>query len=796
MPSINKYKFKKRLTIPGGQIAQDHSGGWYPIVLGNDNDIQAAINSAGSDIAFTESDSQSILPHVMIAKGGICALDGVWTFFNQPVAAFNSVSNKTLVAFVDRYGSRSCTQYDHATGTSDTFLISTTDAVVDDHNNPAVGVCADGKWLVAYTEHPGTRIKVRRSSSVGDASSWESEVMLDFGSGLGTYTYCQLWRLGNTWYLITRENESGGNIRWSYVTSTDDGDNWSSEQVLIDGTGRAPYLRTFSDGSSIWFFFTPEAPHPGDDGEGLLVFQFDGSTFRNVDAEAISLPITSESDLNASSIICSDPDTSLTTNKKWVSDITLDSSGMPRVLWYDYPEASPAQSIHDLWCSRWTGSQWISSRIMQEGTAFYSLDNSYNYAGIAVFDPLDANTFTTAVERNGVREIEQYKTEDGGATFTRIDQLTTGSTKQMFRPNYAHGMTSKVKTPYLFWVGNGNYSQFDTTAGLGTLVRAFPPQTPAQVAWVKFDTTAGSDKELNIFYGGLSIADSNENYTQLKNDFGDLVWLGSVPSVGDASLVKRYYGVKLYETGLFPAFDLRETSNWFGSVPPRMHYATEYNSEVDAAFLMVASWTEQDEAHNTLIGHNKANSAGVILRHDKAVSRLEFFVQTGSPAVYDTLNTPNESSTDNGAITLISAGFDSTATGEELYVRIRETQTTGAGSGNPFNSAASGDTVLGQASDASTVESFNGILYFFDAKLSPSYEKTYTDNLSRAFSHPFVNFGSQFGNLITVDANLHRAVVRRLEKDGKSAFNTGDLLSGESSGELPARLTRIDERVS
>lgn len=119
---------------------------------------------------------------------------GGWTIPN-PAAYYHG--GRTFIGWVNATdGSQEIAHYDHATATlSSIFTLASglpDEGATDTHNQPSViARSQDGKLVTAYSGHLDTRVRVRISSNVGDATAWASEQVLDPGYG-GVYTYAML----------------------------------------------------------------------------------------------------------------------------------------------------------------------------------------------------------------------------------------------------------------------------------------------------------------------------------------------------------------------------------------------------------------------------------------------------------------------------------------------------------------------------------------------------------------------------------------------------------------------------
>jgi hypothetical protein len=360
------------------------------------------------------------------------AADGIWTWFTDPRARV--VGDQLFTMAVDSAGTCRIHATDLTDATTSSFSLSSTGLEIDDHNNGSINVLSNGKLLAFYGKHNDDYFRYRVSSSAGDISAWSAEQAR--GTAQGPYSYPNAFQFANAgtsrWFLFYRQGSGGGAApSLSYRTCDDietfPATTWSSEVDVYFMTGYTPYWKLAHDGenrlhvvctnihpvqgqSSIYHFYIDC------DGSGVLhYYQSDGT-------EITSPPFV------ASEFT---PVYDGSTTKAWISDITIDNNGHPRVLWMKYPGNNG--SAIEYWHARWTGSAWTNHKITDDGAGLYSPEVYYH--GGMCFDSTNPAAVFLSAPVSGKRQIQEWRTSDSGATWAQHRAITTDSASgQRLRP--------------------------------------------------------------------------------------------------------------------------------------------------------------------------------------------------------------------------------------------------------------------------------------------------------------------------------------------------------------------------
>lgn len=386
--------------------------------------------------------------------------DGIWTWFTDHRAVERSNGN-LLVMVVDSAGTNWLHERDKDSGAITSVQLSTTGLEVDDHNNGSVFERADGRLVVMYGTHNDTvfRYKVSNTSSI--LGGWSSEQQR--GTGQGPYSYPYVFQLSQDttkfWYFNRRWTTGAGTTRTlSYRTTTalvGSSDPWGAYTDVWQVANKIPYWRRIADGVNKMHVVTTDM-HPVEGQASLYHFymQLDGS----------NNPLWYKSDGTqiSASLPFGTADATLiydgSTTKCWVSDLVIDGSGHPRVLYMRYP-GNDGSAI-EYWHARWTGSAWVSHKICDDGAGLYS--GEPYYPGVICFDSLDPSIVYPSAPISGVRQIQRLTTADDGATWAQAQVITSGGTAGnplRLRPYSPKVFGGSRQGPAVLWA-EGRYTSF------------------------------------------------------------------------------------------------------------------------------------------------------------------------------------------------------------------------------------------------------------------------------------------------------------------------------------------------
>jgi hypothetical protein len=377
---------------------------------------------------------------------------GAWIWFNDPRAVYFAGQHRaTYAVWVNGEGNAILGSYDH-----DTHVIS---RVVlkygvgrDDHASPTLLSLPDGRLIAFYSSHGGKRIYYRKTLYPEDIASLGRARRVPTDRGRFGVTYPQPIRLGRERgriWLFWR----GSNWQPTFATSAD-GNRWSRPRTVIEdgipGKRHRPYVKVASEGfDTIHFAFT-EA-HPGRYPTAIYYMKYQEGLFYTASGRTIgslsTLPITPQ---QADQVY----DPKVRGVRAWVYDVAADDNDQPVIVYDEIYR----HNDHRYRYARWTGFGWQDNEIVSSGPAITNTPGWYS-AGITL-DHEDPRIVYLSRLVNGQYEIEQWRTADGGATWTH-KPITTNSSEPNLRPVSPRGL---LDNDVVFWMRGAypNYLKYRT----------------------------------------------------------------------------------------------------------------------------------------------------------------------------------------------------------------------------------------------------------------------------------------------------------------------------------------------
>jgi hypothetical protein len=386
--------------------------------------------------------------------------DGIWTWFTRPEVI--QIGDALYTGTVSSDGRCRAHRTDLLTQSTLTFDLSGV-LEIDDHNNSSFVTLPDGRLAVFYGSHNDQQFKYRiwnpAAGVFSSVAAWSAQEMR--GTGNGPYSYPNPIRFSQdsprVWLFKRRWTDGGGGTRrLTYRTVTNltsaPPHAWGPHVDVYGVPSRIPYWRTANDGvRRVHFAITNGHPVEGPTSLGHFYGELDGSNvmrwYRTNGTEiTASLPFTF-SDItqvyDGSAVRC------------WVSDCAIGSDGHPRILWMRYPNNNG--TAIEYWHSRWTGSAWVNHKITDDGAGLYPAEQYY-HGGLS-FDGLTPTTVYLSAPIAGVRQVQEWRTPDNGATWAVQRVLTTGGTPGnplRARPIGVRGGDGRINV--LWW--QGTYTSF------------------------------------------------------------------------------------------------------------------------------------------------------------------------------------------------------------------------------------------------------------------------------------------------------------------------------------------------
>ncbi|MEO5602712.1 MAG: BNR-4 repeat-containing protein [Cyclobacteriaceae bacterium] len=368
--------------------------------------------------------------------------NGAWCWFSDPRAIYyEGEYNRTYSGWVDSLGNVVIGFYDHREKTIETHILHR-DFEKDDHNNPSFFMDPDGRLMVFYSKHAtgSEPIFLARAKLSENISQWESLDTLRLNdtiqyAGLSnTYTYTNIIQLSeekNKLYLFWR----GADYKPNFSVSQDGGKNWSPGKILILPEriykNRRPYIKIASNNKEvIHFAFTDGHPN-AEPANSIYYAKYQQAGLYKANNEKIldwsALPIEpGQADMVY--------DAKETQEKAWIWDVAEDTDGQPVIVYSRFP----SDSNHVYYYAVYDEGKWINYRLVDSGGWFPdtkegTVEREPNYSGGIVLDHQDPSIVYLSRQKNGVFEIERWKTTDKGETW-KVKEVSDGSQYDNVRP--------------------------------------------------------------------------------------------------------------------------------------------------------------------------------------------------------------------------------------------------------------------------------------------------------------------------------------------------------------------------
>ena len=316
--------------------------------------------------------------------------NGVWSWFSDPRAVyFEGKHKRTYAGWIDNYGDVHIGFYDHDTEEIQSHVLYD-NLEIDDHNNPTILFDAKGHLMVFFNTHLQDErpLFMRTSKNPEDISEWKSlkELYLNDDKKYPkakkfNHTYTNPVRLSKEdgkLYIFWR----GIDMKPSYSVSTDNGETWSTGEILFtpneDNNLKSPYTKVYSDGvSKIHFVFTDGHPTK-EKKNGLYYMYYEKGAFYKANGDKIK-------DAHQLPILQDELDVIFESNtiKSWNWDIAQDENGNPIVTYAKFPD----EHTHIYAYATFSNNQWKSYDLLNAGGWFPETRNGTveaepHYAGV------------------------------------------------------------------------------------------------------------------------------------------------------------------------------------------------------------------------------------------------------------------------------------------------------------------------------------------------------------------------------------------------------------------------------
>lgn len=371
-----------------------------------------------------------------------CGGKATYCVWHRPMAIYSPEVDKTFFVFGNADNSPAISCLDHASRTFARPVVLGSNPDGDAHRNPTLHIDEDGLLYVFYGAHNDPTIVVR-SDAPYDMSRWSR--VADIADEATSYP--QPWQLRPGELFVAYRQPPG----WWIRKSTNKGASWQERKPLLAYSARRLYAYAVTIAENGAY---PRRIHmawskigkgtPDEAKMWCLAFrrynvyyaysEDGGDTWRRSDGTVYSLPIT---DKTAEKIYdCGE-------RGVWLKDIRLDSEGNPYILFVESDSYTYEAS-------------WKIAGFSSRGWDIHDIttsDHMYDHGEIVILADDDFRIYaptTAAQPHEDGGEIEEWQSQDKGATWKNTATLTSGS-------RYSH---NHVRTVLNHEKGHGDFRVF------------------------------------------------------------------------------------------------------------------------------------------------------------------------------------------------------------------------------------------------------------------------------------------------------------------------------------------------
>ncbi len=392
--------------------------------------------------------------------------DGAWCWFSDPRAIYlPGDSPQIITGWVKKDGSVEVGSYNLQNQKTSAQIIYPK-LEIDDHNNPAFVVRPDGHIMAFYTMHHNKDIYMSISSKPKDISNWKAPVTINPNDTTllaeyinGKYTYANPFILteeNNRIYLFGRWLGFKPNMSWS----DDGGTSWATAKVVVSpkpyDPGQRPYVKYYSNGKDkIHMVFTDGHPRNELTNSVYYAYYQNGAFYKADGAKICPVEELPFEPKNATKVYDAVP----TKARAWVWDICENEEGNPVIAYTRLPEDTDHR-YHYAW---YDGKNWQDYEICKASKWFPQTPEGEEerenfYSGGLTLDPNHPATVFLSRPVNGIFEIEQWQTGNGGKKWKSV-AITKNSRYDQVRPFVVRDLPKENKTTVL-WMENEKYIHY------------------------------------------------------------------------------------------------------------------------------------------------------------------------------------------------------------------------------------------------------------------------------------------------------------------------------------------------
>lgn len=402
--------------------------------------------------------------------------DGAWTWFNDPRSFYRDGALYT--GWINREGDVQASR--HSLAGNATSIVTLHDNYQrDDHNNPGLLPNPDGSFTAFYTQHSTSVPLQYRNVAVspGGVMTMGPEGNLTHPNdvtGSTGWTYANPYRLNNEGtagqtYLFSR----GKNFNPVVRVRDDATGTWGAATKLIDNAPERPYVKYHSNNTNrIGFAFTDGHPRNVSNHiyyaylQGGAYYDAKGNLIKSASSGALT-PADMQNPGRFGTVY--NPSDSIPNNgtDSWIWDVATDSTGAPVITYATFK----SDTQHQYHWARWDGTQWIDRTLIDVAGTTIAMSGETHYSGGLALDPTDPNiVYLSRQDTSGNWDLEQWKTADGGQTWSTIKVAEgAGAGLENVRPYVP--LDRPADTEMVLWLsGRYDFWDFRTSGALATSV--------------------------------------------------------------------------------------------------------------------------------------------------------------------------------------------------------------------------------------------------------------------------------------------------------------------------------------
>ncbi len=286
----------------------------------------------------------------------------------------------------------------------------------DDHDNAALWIRPDGRYLAVYTKHSSDKnIRWRVTSRPHDPTAWDEEQVFTNAIRVCYSNVFELQGPEGDLQLYDFVRSNGFDPNW--FVSTDQGKTWSYGGKLHTGpdgnkaTGQRPYVKYAAHATQGLHFITTDG-HPRNEDNSIYHGYLSRGKLHNSQGEVLG----TLSDTELSPLVSTDFTTVFETGTRfagtelrraWTIDLATDDQGYPYAAMS--ARAKDSATDHRFLYGRWDGSRWKVVEVAKAGSYLYKRED--DYTGLVALHPSDPNLLvisTTIDPRTGI-ELQNYE---------------------------------------------------------------------------------------------------------------------------------------------------------------------------------------------------------------------------------------------------------------------------------------------------------------------------------------------------------------------------------------------------